>query len=63
MRNLILSGRCDGDDPSSAARLVERFGLHLSDDILGGIIRNLTKNDMLAVKMGCFDKGDEELGA
>lgn len=63
MRNLVLSGRCNGNDPSSTARLVERFSLHLSDDGLGLIVRNLAKNDMLVVKMRCFGKGDEELGA
>lgn len=55
--------RLDGDSPGSAACLVERLGLHLSDDVLGSIVCNLTENDVLAIKMRGRDEGDEELGA
>lgn len=59
----MLSGRLDGDDPTGTARLVERLGLHLLDNILRGLVRNLTENDVLVVKMRSADEGDEELGA
>lgn len=59
----MLSRRLDGDDPTGTAGLVERLGLHLPDDFLRGLVRNLTENDVLVVKMRSVDEGDEELGA
>lgn len=63
IRNLMLSARRNGDDPSSTARTVERLALHLPDDILGALVRNLAENDVLTIKMRSLDKSDEELGA
>lgn len=59
----MLSARRNGDDPSSTARTVERLALHLPDDILGALVRNLAENDVLTIKMRSLDKSDEELGA
>jgi len=39
------------------------LGLHLLDDFLGFLIGNLSKDDVLAIKMGSLDEGDEELRA
>lgn len=59
----MLSGRRDGDGPRSTARVIERLGLHLIDDIPARLVRYLAENDVFTVKMRGLEEGDEELGA
>jgi hypothetical protein len=59
----VLARGSDGDGAGGTARVVERLGLHLADNILGGLVGNLTENGVLSIKMRGLDEGDEELGA
>lgn len=59
----MLARGSDGDGAGGTARVVERLGLHLADNLLGGLVGNLAENGVLSIKMGGLDKGDEELGA
>lgn len=59
----MLARGSNADGTRGTARVVERLGLHLADNVLGGVVGNLTENGVLSVKMGGLDEGDEELGA